>query len=92
MYLDTTPAFNYLFVVLLTNRAGNEQSVLRPNDRKSEFGFLQEQDFSTFHVVETGFEAHPTSCPIGTEISFPGINLLGKKLITPPTSAKAKKT
>jgi hypothetical protein len=29
------------------------------------------RDFSLFHGVETGSEAHPASYPVGTEESFP---------------------
>jgi hypothetical protein len=39
----------------------------------SEFESRQSQEFSLLHVVQTGSGGHPTSYPIGTEGSFPGL-------------------
>jgi hypothetical protein len=37
----------------------------------SEFESRERQDFSPFHVVQTGSGAHPVSYSMGTEDSFP---------------------
>jgi hypothetical protein len=39
---------------------------------ESGFESRQGQDFSVFHSVQTGSEAHPASYPTGTVDSFPG--------------------
>jgi hypothetical protein len=45
------------------------------------------------HVVQTGYEAHPASYPMGTEGYFLGVKRAGREddHLT-PTSAKVKKT
>jgi hypothetical protein len=42
---------------------------------------------SRLHVVQTGSGAHPTSCVMGTAVSFPG----GEADCSPPTIAEVKK-
>jgi hypothetical protein len=38
---------------------------------ESEFEFRYGQEFSLPHIVQTGSGVHPTSYPMGTEVSFP---------------------
>jgi hypothetical protein len=38
----------------------------------SEFESRKGQEFSLFHIVQTGSGVHPTSYPMGTGGSFPG--------------------
>jgi hypothetical protein len=48
--------------------------------------------FSLLHVVETGSEVHPTSYPMGTGGSFPGVKRRGREADhSPPTNAEVKK-
>jgi hypothetical protein len=42
------------------------------DDRGVEFESPKGQDFSLFHIVQTGSGAHPVCSPMGTEGSFPG--------------------
>jgi hypothetical protein len=37
------------------------------------------ENFSLHHRVQTGFGAHPTSCPVGTSDSFPGVKRPGRE-------------
>jgi hypothetical protein len=53
----------------------------------SEFESLEGKQFSFLHVVQTGSVAHPTSYPMGTGGSFPGLQAYN----SPPTNAGAKK-
>jgi hypothetical protein len=39
---------------------------------ESEFESQSGKDFSPLHVVQTGSQAHPASCPVGAGDSFPG--------------------
>jgi hypothetical protein len=58
----------------------------------SEFEFRWEQEFSLLHVVQTGSGVHPTSYPMGTGGSFPGVKRQGREADhSSPTSAKVKK-
>jgi hypothetical protein len=51
------------------------------------------QDFSLFHSVQTGPEAHPPSYPVGTWGSFLGIKRPGREADhSPPSSAEVKKS
>jgi hypothetical protein len=43
------------------------------------FRFLEGQDFSLLHSVQTGSEAHPASYPMGTRGSFPGVTAAGAR-------------
>jgi hypothetical protein len=49
----------------------------RLDDRRSEVGSWQSQEFSLCHVVQTGSGAHPTSYSMGTAGSFPGGRVAG---------------
>jgi hypothetical protein len=46
----------------------------------------------THHVVQTGSGVHPTSYPMGTGDSFPGVKRPGREADHTPTSAEVKKT
>jgi hypothetical protein len=51
------------------------------------------KDFSLLHVVQTGSEAHPASCPMSTGGSIPGVKRQGREADhSPPASAEVKKT
>jgi hypothetical protein len=39
--------------------------------------FLAEQDLSLCHNIQTGFGAHPASCPVGNGVLFSGVKQLG---------------
>jgi hypothetical protein len=48
--------------------------------------------FSLLHVVQTGSGVHPTSYPMGTGGSFPGVKRPGRESDhSPPTTAEVKK-
>jgi hypothetical protein len=48
--------------------------------------------FSLFHIVQTGSGVHPTSYPMCTEGSFPGLKRQGRETDhSPATSAEVKK-
>jgi hypothetical protein len=48
--------------------------------------------FSLLHLVQTGFEVHPASYPMGTGGTFPGIKRPGREADhSPPASAEVKK-
>jgi hypothetical protein len=58
----------------------------------SEFGSGQGQEFYLLHVVQTGSGIHPTSYPMGTGSSFPGVKRPGREADqSPPTNAEIKK-
>jgi hypothetical protein len=47
------------------------------------------KDFSSSPCVQTGSEAHPASCTMGTGVPFPGAKRYrGVTLTTPPSSAE----
>jgi len=47
--------------------------------------------FSLCHHIQTGFGAHPASCPMDTGDSFPGVKWLGCEADhTPSLSAEVK--
>jgi hypothetical protein len=60
----------------------------RPRGRSSSPGKVK-----NFVHVQTGTEAHPASCPLGTGGSFPGVKASGGREVdpSPPTSAEVKK-
>jgi hypothetical protein len=49
------------------------------------------QEFSFLHVVQTGSGIHPTSYPMGTGGSFPGVKRPGREADHSPTNAQVKK-
>jgi hypothetical protein len=70
--------------------SGNRYSDLlragRPRGRSSS------QEFSLLHVVQTGSGVHPTSYPMSTGGSFPGVKLPGRETDHgPEPSAEVKK-
>jgi hypothetical protein len=53
---------------------------------------LLSQEFSLLKIVQSGFGVHPTSYPMGTGSSFPGVKRSGREADnSPPTSAEVKK-
>jgi hypothetical protein len=61
--------------------------------RGSEFEYRKGQEFSLFHVVQTGFWVHSAFYPMGTGALFQGIKRPGREADhSPPTSAETKKT
>jgi hypothetical protein len=50
----------------------SRDSVVGIATEESEFESRWGQEFSLVHIVQTGSEVHPTSCPMGTGGSFPG--------------------
>jgi hypothetical protein len=50
-------------------------------------------DFSFVHIVETGSNAHPSSCPIGARVSFPRAKVAGSLIeLSLLSSAEVKNT
>jgi hypothetical protein len=43
-----------------------------PDNQRVEFDSQSGQEFSLFHIIQTGFGAHTASYPMGTRGSFPG--------------------
>jgi hypothetical protein len=62
------------------------------DDRGSDFESRWSQELSLLQIVETDYEVHPTSYPMGTGGSFPGGKRPGREVDhSPPTSAEVKK-
>jgi hypothetical protein len=81
LYL-TTPTFNYVrsrdSIVGIATGYGLDDRGLKI--------------FSVVHVVQTGSGPHPVSCPVGTGVSFTGLNLQGREAdYSRPTSGEVKK-
>jgi hypothetical protein len=84
-----------LLVFVLDRRARVAQSVQKlgygMDNRGSVPARGNDGSFSLQHCVQTGSGAHPSSYPMGTGSSFPGIRRPGRKADhSPPSSAKIK--
>jgi hypothetical protein len=70
-------------VGIATGHGLNDRGVGVPNSGS--------QQFSLLHVVQTGSGVHPTSYPMGTGGSFPGVKRPGREADhSPPASTEAK--
>jgi hypothetical protein len=80
----------------MKTRAGIAQSVQRLATNwtveESEFKWKWGKELSPLHVVQTGSGVHPTSYPMGTVGSSPGVKRPGSEVDhSLPTSAEVKK-
>jgi hypothetical protein len=62
-----------IIIISTQNKQQSRDSIINIATEGLEFQSWKDQEFSLLHVVQTGSGVHPTSYPMGTRGSFPGI-------------------